>query len=254
MLPASRERALRIQRAVGRCLSPIWVPSTALLLRGVGRYRIEGADEARAEYRRIRATHRGPLLICANHLTLIDSALVAWALGSPLSYLRDYASLPWNIPEAKNFAASFVQWATTYVMKCLPITRGGDRAEVSRVLVEFIELLSWGEVGLLFPEAGRSRTGRVDVEVAAAGVGRIVNALPGCKVLCVYLRGDHQETFSDMPAKGETFRVDLRFFEPKSEHRGLRGSRDVSQQILAELADMERRYFSLSRRSADDRQ
>ncbi|MGH7804659.1 MAG: 1-acyl-sn-glycerol-3-phosphate acyltransferase [Candidatus Binatia bacterium] len=220
------------------------------MLRWVARYRIEGVEAARKEYRRIRSTHRGPLLICANHLTLIDSALVAWALGSSFTYLRDYAALPWNVPEAKNFAASYVQWITTYVMKCLPITRGGDRAEISRVLTEFSELLSWGEVGLVFPEAGRSRTGRIDVDLAAAGVGRIVNALPGCKVLCVYLRGRGQETFGDVPARGERFTVDLRFIAPKSEHRGLRGSREVSQQILGELADMERAHFAgLSRAS-----
>ena len=77
-----RQHALRRQLAVGRCLSPIWVPATAALLRwGVG-YKIANAEAARGEYRRIRAMHRGPLLICANHLTLVDSALVAWALGS----------------------------------------------------------------------------------------------------------------------------------------------------------------------------
>ena len=242
-LPASRDRALRVQHAVGRCFSPIWVPLTAALLEYAGGYRIANAAAAREEYRRIRATHRGPLVVCANHLTLIDSALIAWALGTTKTYLRDYGALPWNVPEARNFAASVLQRVTTYVMKCLPITRGGDRNEVSRVLSEFTHVLSWGEVGLVFPEGGRSRTGRIDVELAAAGVGRVVNGLAGCKVLCVYLRGDHQEAFSDYPVRGERFTVGLRLVEPRSDHRGLRASREVSRQILAELADMERQYF-----------
>ena len=42
-------------------------------------WRIENAAEARAEFRRLRR-EGGPLLVCANHLTMIDSALIAWAL------------------------------------------------------------------------------------------------------------------------------------------------------------------------------
>jgi len=228
---------------VGRSLSPIWIPLVTLWLRWVAGYTIEGVDAARREYRRIRAEPGGTLLICANHLTLIDSAIIAWALGSAGWYLVHYSSLPWNVPERRNFAVSLGQRVATYVMKCLPITRGGNRGEVARVLAEFAHLLSRGDVGLVFPEAGRSRTGRIDVDTATPGVGRIIRSLPGCRVLCVYLRGRHQETFSDYPERGERFDVALKLMEPKSEHEGLRGSRDVARQILAELGAMEQRYF-----------
>ena len=224
-------------------LAPIWVPATALLLRVAGRYRIENAEEIRREYRRIRAEEPGPLLLCANHLTLIDSALIAWALGSVGWFLRNYASLPWNVPEARNFAASIGQRVASYVMKCIPITRGGDRAEVARVLSEFAHVMSEGDVGLVFPEGGRSRSGKIDLEAAAPGVGRIVNALPGCKVLCVYLRGDRQTSFSNMPKFGDRFHVEMRLIEPKTEHRGLRGSREISRQILTTLGEMESRWL-----------
>jgi 1-acyl-sn-glycerol-3-phosphate acyltransferase len=222
------------------------VPLVTVWLRFVARYEIEDRDAARREYRRIReedAKTGRALVVCANHLTLIDSAIIAWALGSPGWYLLHYSSLPWNVPERRNFAVSLGQRFATYVMKCLPITRGGNRGDVARVLAEFAWLLSRGDVGLVFPEAGRSRTGRIDVEAATPGVGRVIRSVSGCRVLCVYLRGRGQRTFSDYPLRGERFRVALRLVEPKSAHDGLRGSRDVSRQILAELASMEESHF-----------
>jgi hypothetical protein len=235
-----------LQRAVGLAFAPLWIPLTTLALRAVGRYSIDDVAVARGEYRRIFAqasTDGAPLLICANHLTLIDSFLIAWALGSAGWYLRHYAALPWNVPERTNFAVSLGQRTLTYVMKCLPITRGGNRADVARVLAEFAYVVSQGDVGLLFPEAGRSRTGRVDVDAAAVGVGRIIRSLPGCRVLCVYMRGRGQSTFSDYPARGERFRVALELIHPHTPHDGLRGSRDLARQVLGVLARMEQTYF-----------
>ena len=229
---------------MGRCLALLWIPLVTATLRFVAGYSIEGAEGTRREYQRIRGEERaGPLLICANHLTLIDSFLIAWALGSPWWYLVHYASLPWNVPERRNFAVSLRQRIAMYVMKSLPITRGGNRGDVARVLSEIAYVLSRGDVCLLFPEAGRSRTGRVDVEAATPGVGRIVRSLPGCRVLCVYLRGRSQRTYSDYPVRGERFDAALSVIEPKSEHEGLRGSRELSRQILFELATLEQRYL-----------
>lgn len=218
------------------------MPLCFLLLRWAGRYRIAGVRSARREYRAIRRD-RSPLLVCANHLTLIDSAIVAWALGPAWWFLMRFDSLPWNVPERANFAVSRLQRALTYVMKCRPVTRGGNRKDVARVLDDVVALLCCGETVLVFPEAGRSRSGRVDREAASPGVGRIVQSVPGCRVLCIYLRGDAQETYSDYPTKGETFRLALRLIEPRSEHRGLRGSREIAHRIVDELADMEHGYF-----------
>ena len=49
----------------------------------------------------------------------------------------------------------------------------------------------------------------LEPQAAATGVGRIVSSIPGCKVLCVYLRSEHQDTFSDMPPFGDAVRVEL---------------------------------------------
>src|SRR5262249_49065389 len=121
--------------------------------------------------------------------------------------------------------------------------RGGDRREVGRVLARITWLLARGEAGLMFPEGGRSRSGRVDTQASTYGVGRVVRALPRLRVLCVYLRGDSQATWWDARVRGERFRVRVEEIEPKSDHGGLRGSLEVSRQILAKLGDMEREHF-----------
>ena len=244
--PGDRTR-LRVQRAVSWLLAPLWAfVVTGLLRFGFG-FRIEGVAAARARYRTLRAEGGGPLLVCPNHLTLIDSALVAWALGSPGWYVGHFSALPWNVPERRNFASSWWSGALVYVLKCLPITRGGDRREVAGVLARVAWLLERGDAVLLFPEAGRSRTGRIGVESAAWGVGRLVATVPGCRVLCVYLRGEGQRELSDLPRRGERFHVEVSLLEPKSDLAGLRRSMDLARQIASRLAEMEQGFFDARR-------
>jgi len=213
------------------------------LLQGWLGLRVVGIEALRRSYQEISSPTKGPLLICANHLTMIDSALIAWALGRPSWYLRNFRTLPWNVPERSNFAANPIQQALAYIFKCLPISRGGDRAEVAEILNRLSLLVAGGEAGLLFPEGGRSRSGRVEVAQAAWGVGRVVKAIPGCRVLCVYLRGERQVSYSGLPARGDRIHARLSLIEPKTHHAGLRGSRDLAQQIAGRLAEMEREHF-----------
>jgi 1-acyl-sn-glycerol-3-phosphate acyltransferase len=246
-LPFRDRVALGVQRAVGWLLAPVWVPVVVVVMRwGMG-WRIEGVAAVRRAYREVWAAGEGPIVVCANHLTLVDSALVAWALGSPAWYLAHHAALPWNVPERRNFTGSLVSRVLVYLMKCVPVTRGGDRAEVAAVLGRLSHLLARGETLLLFPEGGRSRSGRVEEESATYGVGRLLGAVPGCRVLCVYLRGARQQSFSDLPARGERFHVRCATLRPASPSAGLRGARDVSRQIVRTLAALERQYL-------DDRQ
>ena len=232
-----------VQRELGRVLAPLWVPLAVVWMRLVMGYRIAGPAAIREKFARIRGESRAPLLICANHLTMIDSFLVAWALAPAWHYALHYDELPWNLPERKNFASTFWERLSAWVMKCIPISRGGSREEISRVLERVAALTAGGEVALIFPEGGRSRSGRVEVDDAAWGVGRIVGALPGCRVLCVYLRGRRQQTWSRVPARGDVLDVDIECIEPKSDARGVRRSRDFSRQIVSQLAQMERKHF-----------
>lgn len=243
-LPAAVRRRLVLQKVVARLSSPLTLLAAWIGVRFLMRLSIHDAGEARYVYRRLVRERDVPLLVCANHLTLFDSALVAWALASPAWYLLHFRALPWNVPEERNFASNGWERLLTYVYKCVPVRRGGDRAGVAETLERFTWLLASGETGLLFPEAGRSRSGRVEIERAAYGVGRIVKSLPGCRVLCVYLRGEAQAGYSDLPARGDRLHVSVETLEPKSDHAGLRGSRDIARQITAKLIELEERHFA----------
>lgn len=240
--PGARRR-LALQREISRLLSPITLPLVWFVLRiGLG-YRIEGLKALRRQYREMCLEQDGSMLICANHLTMIDSFVIAWALGSPRWYFAHFRTLPWNVPERSIFATTPVMRMLAYGLKCLPIERGGSRVEINGVLARVVHTLTSRNVTLIFPEGGRSRTGRVQVESAASGVGRICRSVPGCRVICVYLRGDHQQGHSNIPVRGERFRGSLSMIEPKTDHQGLRASRDVARQIAARLAEMEQEYF-----------
>ncbi len=232
-----------LQRLVGRLLAPLWVPFAVALMRFGFGWRVRDAGRHRAEYARLLAQDRRPLLIAANHLTMVDSCIIAWGLGSTLGHVLRYRGLPWNAPLQARVESSWLWRALAYVMKCVPVPRGGERQAVAGVLERLRRLMRSGEVVLLFPEAGRSRTGRVDTESVAQGVGRLVHELGDCRVLCVYLRGDAQETYSTVPARGDTFSMALRVVEPRSELRGVRASRDLALQVLDQLVQMEREHF-----------
>ena len=241
-LSAHARRELAIQRRVSLLFTPLTTFVVFVLLRGWLRLRLADSREAQRLYRTLRAND-APLVICANHLTMIDSMLIAWALGSTFFYVRNFAALPWNMPEQRNFASTRARRALAYVSKCLPIVRGGSRNAVADTLDRFRHVVAQGDTGLLFPEGGRSRSGRVEVEHAAYGVGRVVKSLPGCRVLCVYLRGEAQRGYSTLPASGDRIHVKVATLEPKSDHAGLRGSREIARQIAAKLSLMEREHF-----------
>lgn len=231
------------QRAVSMITGPIWVGLSILVMRFYFRYRIANHQQIREHYRKIRAQSDAPLVICGNHLTLVDSFLMAWALGSGLYWLSHPDELPWNTPESKNFGRTRFARALIFIAKCIPITRGGAREGVGNVLERVKHLLLRGETALLFPEAGRSRSGRVQEGSGAWGVGRVVGSVPGCRVLCIYLRGRQQETWGDFPIKGDIMDVSLACIEPKSDLRGARRSRELAQQVVRELVRMEESYF-----------
>ena len=233
----------RLQSLVSKLTSPIWVGVSIFLMRFYFRYRIKDHAKLRAQYRRIRAQSDGPIVICGNHLTLVDSFLIEWTIGSWFYWITHPKELPWNTPERKNFGRTRFARLLIFIARCIPITRGGSREGVGDVLERVKYLLLNGETALLYPEAGRSRSGRVEEDSGAWGVGRVVGAVPGCRVLCVYLRGRQQETWGDFPAKRDVMDVSLVCIEPKSDQRGARRSRDIAQQVVRQLVRMEEEYF-----------
>ena len=241
--------SLWLQREVSRITSWFWIPASAFTMRFLLGYRIRNASKLRKRFRSMIRESDGPVLICANHLTMVDSALVAWALGGTWWSVFNFRWVPWNLPEVTNFADSALAQVATWLTKCIPIRRGGRREEVSNVLRRVEHLLSHGETALIFAEGGRSRTGRVEPDRVAHGMGRIASSVAGCKALCVYLRGDRQQSWSMLPVVGDSFYVDIDIFEPSSSERsGIRRSRDFARQIGERLASMEEKYFARRQR------
>lgn len=233
-----------VQREVGRLLSMVWIPGIAFAMRFVLGYRIKDVAGLRKRFRKMVRENDTPILVCANHLTMVDSAVVTWALGGSWWLLTHYRWVPWNIPEYRNFAFSRFHEAGVWILKCIPVKRGGRREDISRMLKRVKWFLRRGETALIFAEGGRSRSGRMELDSVAHGMGRIVNSVKRCRALCVYLRGDAQATFSNLPARGDSFYVDFEVFRPESELAGMRRSRDFAEQIAQRLVAMEEKYFA----------
>jgi 1-acyl-sn-glycerol-3-phosphate acyltransferase len=243
-LPFKTRVAHTFQREAGRLAAWFWVLPATFIMRVLMGYRIKNVAQVRARYRALVKSSDRAVLICPNHLTMMDSAVIAWALGGSWWYLFNYSRIPWNVPEYHNYAS---QWPTrigAWLTKCIPVIRGGRREDVSRVIKRVQHLLSRGETAMIFPEAGRSRSGRVQADTVAHAVGRILTSVPGCLPLCVYLRGDRQTTWSTIPPRGDSFYIDFELVEPKSDYSGMRRSRDISQQIVDRLIGMEAEYFA----------
>jgi hypothetical protein len=234
-----RERIrLRLQYVSGRTALWVTAPLTVLLIRLAG-YRVNGLEKFRERVRELFTEHPGPWLICANHLTLIDSVILAYAMFPFHRYMTAFRLLPWNLPEKRNFQRNAAVGLLCYLLKCVPVVRGGSREAVRACLDKCDYLLEHGENIMVFPEGTRSRSGRVNTAAFSYGPGRMVHNHPACRVLCVYLRGERQKACSDFPALREKFRITAEPCQCGSDLSGLRAHRECSRQIIEKLAQME---------------
>ncbi len=245
---STRERiGLWLQVQLSRALIPISYFSAIAWMKFGRRYRIPALRESRRRYRELLREGTGPVVICGNHLTAIDSLLIMWALAPGWKAFLRSSLMPWNLPDKANFTHNIYLRFMCYVGRCLPVVRKGPREEVRKVMEKVSTLLRRGHSILIFPEGGRSRIGRVDTENFSYGVGTIVQEVPNARVLCVFFRGREQKDFSTMPKKGEEFYIDMKMITPRSESPGMRGARDISGQIVHSLAEMEKGYYDTSR-------
>lgn len=239
--------SLRLQYRLGRLAVFITGLITQLSMLVLG-YRIRNLRQVREQCRREFREHRGPWIICANHLTMIDSVIIAYGLQPLFRYMLDFRLLPWNLPEQQNFQRNIFLAALCYLTKCIPIHRGGDRDEMKSNLEKCSWVLAENQSLMIFPEGGRSRTGRIDPDGVSYGVGRFVKDFAACSVMCVYLRGDGQDGYSTIPKFGEKFTMTVETFRPERlSVDGLRAQRIYAEQIIARLARMEEDYFALHR-------
>jgi 1-acyl-sn-glycerol-3-phosphate acyltransferase len=238
---------LGVQYLLGRLAVVIAGPFIFLAVRLRG-YRIRDLERIRSEVARLQKEHEGPWIICPNHLTMIDSVLISIGMASLSAFMLRFKRVPWNLPERDNFQRNLFLAVLCYLFKCLPVNRGGSREELQRLFDKCRHVLGWRQSLMIFPEGGRSRTGRVDKEGYSYGVGRFLDMCPGCKTLLVYLRGDGQEAFGTIPRFGERFTMTVEVFDPgKLDGGGLRLQREYARRIVERLAGMEEEYFASRR-------
>jgi hypothetical protein len=238
---------LLLQNFLGRAtivfIAPLYFLIAKLLF-----YRVRNLQEIRRRCADEFESYKGPWIICANHLTMVDSFILSYATFSFVRHITGYKKLPWNLPERSNFQSNMILAVLCYFSKCIPIDRGGSREKMKNALDKCIYLLRHGHNIMIFPEGGRSRTGRVNKEGFSYGVGRFVKDVEECKVMCLYMRGDKQENYSSIPAWGEKFSVQVEVFTPvRTPDSGLRAQREYAAQIINRLAQMEEKYFALCR-------
>lgn len=197
----------------------------------------------RKKYRKFLNEGEGPLLICSNHLTRVDSLVQSAFFNSVWGYFLNYASLPWNLPEKTKFYHKWYFRLVCYLGKCIPVVRGGTSAQSKKTLKKMLHVLNKNDVLAIFPEGKRSRSGFVDTEDYSYGVGQLLKECPEARVLCVYLRGKKQNGFADFPLKGENFYFEMEMIKPQSDLRGLRQVRDYSSQVISKLKMMEEECF-----------
>ncbi len=235
---------LRGQRFFAWLVFPLLGPLIVITLRFGCGYRIHGLSALREQFQRIVRSADGPVLICPNHLTMIDSAILMWAFDSTCGYWKRFHTLAWNFPARETFVRGILSRVFAYLVKCIPIDRLGSGDHIADVLWKAIHLLESGQVLMLFPEGTRSRTGRVEPDEVAYGVGRIVADVENCNVLCVYMRGDHQHRHSDFPARNEKFYIKMELIKPRTEFTGIRAHRDLARQVIGTIKQFEDEYFT----------
>lgn len=236
-------RSMRCQYFLGQIGIFLIAPLNVLFIRTMG-YKVRDLKRLRKTCFGEFARHNGPWIICANHLTMVDSMILTYAMFSLFLHFSHFRWIPWNLPERDNFQRNRILAVLCYLAKCIPVNRGGNREEMKRSLDRCDSVLAEGQNLLIFPEGGRSRTGRVDKQGFSYGAGRFVQEFSDCRILCIYLRGDEQKSFGTIPRFREHFTMAVKVLEVRRPaFEGLRVQREYAGQIIECLAAMEEEYF-----------
>jgi 1-acyl-sn-glycerol-3-phosphate acyltransferase len=230
---------LALQYVLGQIAIVVTAPLCFLFVRLMG-YHVRDLKHIRNEVRRMYREHEGPWIVCPNHLTMIDSLVITYGMASLANHILHFRRVPWNLPDRKNFHRNLFLALLCYLAKCLPVDRGGSREGLQRLLEKCCRVLDLGQGLMIFPEGGRSRTGRVNRDNFSYGVGRLIEECSRCSVMLVYLRGDGQQTYGTFPRFGERFTMTAEVFDPgRARGRGLRVQREYARRIVERLAALE---------------
>ena len=132
----------------------------------------------------------------------------------------------------------------SYFGKCIHVSRSQGSFKKQNLVNKITFFRNTKQVLSIFPEATRSRSGRIEPEQTSYGVGEIMEHLSNIKVLCLYLRGSSQGSYSNFPKRGEKFHATLEEISPQSNLTGRKRQKDLSLQVINHLKGMEDSYFA----------
>jgi 1-acyl-sn-glycerol-3-phosphate acyltransferase/phosphopantetheinyl transferase (holo-ACP synthase) len=243
-------RQWRLSRAVSVFLS-LFVTATARLRFC---YQLPSDIKSlRAEIWKKIDAHDGPIIWAANHLTLIDSFLVYWAIF-PLSRVFEDKRIPWSTPEYTNYYKLGGPWksalirAFLYLCRCIPFLRGGEDAASEawrqKAFDKCVWILREGGAVFVYPEAGRSRAGWLEPRRPKDFLGQMALAAPQAKFLCVYMRSESQMATTVRPPQGDRFRLVCNLIDGVLP--GEQNPREISQRLFNTLAEMQNQWWAES--------
>jgi 1-acyl-sn-glycerol-3-phosphate acyltransferase len=241
-LPDRDIRSLKVQKFIDWLFFPPVGFAVVLFIRLFRANRFLNLNAMRARFKEVTASGR-PTLVCSNHLTMFDSIFIHYALNNVFGYLKNFRFFSWNVPAVEKFKTNPFISLFTYLGKCVPIDRFGDSEHHKNVLNKLKYLLLNGEIVTIFPEGGRSRTGRVDIENVTYGTGNILKELKEYQVICIYMRGLHQTEHTALPKRGDDIYFAMEVIEPVSQSRGIRAAKEISTAIILKLKEMEDDFF-----------
>lgn len=207
------------------------------------RFKVGNLKDLRRQFKQIIKT-KGPVIICANHLTYVDSVIIQLILASQVTYFLHYYSYAWNLPKAANVNASLFFKIICCIGKCILLPGKKNKQASTAAFEKIMCLLQRNQYILLFPEGTRSRTGRFNSEEFGYGVGQLVLSAPNTRVLCVYMRAESQTKNTIYPKRGDNISMALKLIQPTTELKGVRATRDISNQVVQTIAGMEHEYFA----------
>jgi 1-acyl-sn-glycerol-3-phosphate acyltransferase/phosphopantetheinyl transferase (holo-ACP synthase) len=252
-LTAAEVKALKRQRFLSAFFAPLVYFALGIFLKWYCRYSFRNLKKFRKEVWRQLKGHKGPLIWTANHLTLIDSFLVFWAVYT-FGNLRRTEWIFWSTPEYRNYyqmggrLGGPLMRLTLYLCRCIPFLREEDAAAEAmrqKAFEKCLWVLKEGGSVFVYPEAGRSRRGWLEVHKPKDFNGKLALEVPHGKFLCVYLRSDNQLFSTAAPPLGDGFRAYgsvIPAVEP-----GETTPRVVSQRLFTELAKLQDQWFKQSR-------
>lgn len=194
--------------------------------------------------------HDGPVIWAANHLTLIDSFLVYWAVF-PMSRVLEDRRVPWSTPEYTNYYKLGGPWKSgfirglLYVCRCIPFLRGGEDAQSEawrqKAFDKCVWILRQGGSVFVYPEAGRARSGWLEAKRPKDFLGKLALEVPAAKFLCVYLRAENQLATTTRPPDGDRFRLVCDLVDGALP--GETSPRQISQRLFDVLARMQEEWW-----------